>query len=177
MEPWFPRDGWTPACPYESVNLLIVLLCLHALLLLYQLICLYLNKWIFFFVLFFQFSSPSHCVGLNEQLCGAYLLAQLNHGKIGCFSGPTCFPPSQNLLAIQGQLCRKNDKVSCNVEHIILLRDNNYNFTEISGTHHPTGHQYIAATMQNIKRIVWCAVSRVPLFSLQMRHLHVYGSH
>lgn len=42
--------------------------------------------------IFFQFSLPYHCGGVSEQLCGAEMLAGLNHdnllGSTSSFSSP-----------------------------------------------------------------------------------------
>ena len=74
MGPYFPGDGWTPACRWEVVNEFLVLLCLHAWLLLYLLTCLYLNPRVFSLFLC-RFSPPSHQGGVSERLCGASLPA------------------------------------------------------------------------------------------------------
>ena len=72
MEPCFPGDGWTPACPWEVVNEFLVLLCLHARLLLYLLNCSYLNPWVLHS---FPILPPSLWVRGSEQLRGAWLPA------------------------------------------------------------------------------------------------------
>ena len=93
MEPCFPGDGWTPACPREVVTEFLVLLCLCAWLLLYLLNCLYLNPQVLSLSLF-RFSPPSHCRGVSEWLCGAELPAGVKprhkfaHRKVLCWVGP-----------------------------------------------------------------------------------------
>ena len=69
MDPCFPGDGWTPAPQMGSDewNSLFCSACVCVLLYL-------LNPWVFS-LLPLWFSPPSHCRGVSEQLCGAWLLA------------------------------------------------------------------------------------------------------
>lgn len=60
MEPWFPEDGWTPACSGEGVNEFVFWLCMSMQLLLYLLKILSLNPQVF---LLLPFIPPRE----NEQ--------------------------------------------------------------------------------------------------------------
>lgn len=55
----------------------------------------------------------------------------------------------------------------------MLWRYNSYNFMEITSPHWTLVYCHHT---ENFKRIVSCAVSRVPFFAVQMMNLHVYGS-
>lgn len=99
MEPCFSGGGWTSACPWEAVNEFLDLLCLCVGLLLYLIICPYLNPW--GLLAFYHSNSllpptrrewASSYMGLSCQL-------RLNHDR----DAPHLGSPSMKVLRIRNK--------------------------------------------------------------------------